>query len=328
MKKKIAVIDVGTNSCLLTIVDREPPPQAIQQGKPVASFFKGERIPVSHPDKEVRSRPTPIIEKAEITRLGEGLIHSKKLTSNAMQRTLRVISEYKDLCTKHSVENIHIIGTAAMRKAENANKFQELVKKNTGLSIEIISGQKEAELVFASCTHDFGNDISVIDIGGGSTEIIYRTKSVLHAKSLDIGSVVLHENFVHTDPISLEDFQNLYSHIQKHIKKESIPSCDLIATAGTATTLAAIDLGLSEYDHEKVQGHMLTLKNLEIIIDNLQQKTIAERKHISGLEPKRADIILSGALILEIFMKETGFTQVKISDRGVRWGLIFSQFTG
>lgn len=314
MIKSVAAIDIGTNSVLLTIAE--------------AGLNSG-----------VKAR----LELANITRLGEGVADSGLFNREAMKRTLAVLTEYARVCKEYSVTDILVVGTAAMRRARNSGEFIKRVQDECGLTIEVISGEREAELSFLAASTDFGSNIIVVDIGGGSTEFISGA-----TVSIPIGSVLLHEKIVKTDPISDKEFSDIVYEVQEKLKKISPPPdlppqggrenlnapilrqaqderSILVATAGTATTLAAMKLGLKEYSHSKVHGEALTIADIEKIIDDLKGLTIEDRKKLPGLEPKRADVILPGALILETVMKKLGYDKVTVSDRGVRWGLIYEQ---
>jgi len=296
-----AIIDIGTNSVLLLIVDA---------------------------DKNV------LVDEASVTRLGEGLAQKPFFLSQAMKRTLRVLKKYSEICKQHRVLKIHAVGTAAFRKAKNTSLFVAQVKQECGFEIEIISGEREAELTWKAASSNFGKDIVVIDVGGGSTEIVWYDSTIvrsysgkkLNVISIPIGSVVLTETFCHFDPVTKQEFQKLNEAILQQLQNQrtSVRAYQrtIIATAGTATTLAAIDLGLKEYRHAEVHGHKLSIARLEEIIADLKSKTVAERKKIPGLHPQRADVILAGALILQIFAEQSAATVITVSDRGLRWGLV------
>ena len=253
-----------------------------------------------------------------------------------MERAVEVLKNYRSLCDQHHVKKIFAVGTDAIRRAENGNIFIQRVKKELGIDIQVISGEKEAELNWISCSTDFGPDLVVIDIGGGSTEICWCVRAPVRSRvseikkiSLPVGTVSLTERFCHSDPISGKDFQNLQRAITKALRSErtnwQTHERTIVATAGTATTLASIHQQLDTYQSEKIHGSSLTLAEIQKIILELKSKTIAERKKIRGLEPKRADVILSGACLLENFVRVSGQSTVTVSDRGVRWGLAYEE---
>lgn len=284
-----ATIDIGTNSVLLLI---------------------GEILS----DKSIRV----VEDLATVTRLGQNLSKTHLISDEASKRTLDCLLQYSKLCDNHSVTNTAIVGTYALREAENAKNFLREVKNATGWDIEIISPEREAQLTFNASIHDFGEDIIVIDIGGGSTEFICKN----NWKSFSIGCVNINGNEIHEIRNYIHNLFNsqldplLYAHPHDRI---------FVATAGTATTLMSIKLGLNTYSAEKVHGQELKLTDLRNIIDLLKSKSLDERKKIVGLDPERADVILPGALILHEAMSYLGFASVTISDRGVRYGLFYEK---
>jgi exopolyphosphatase/guanosine-5'-triphosphate,3'-diphosphate pyrophosphatase len=302
MEKKVAAIDIGTNSVLLTIAE-----------------IDGEKA-------------EPIYESAIITRIGEGLTTTGTFGSDAINRTLVALQDYSNICQKKSVDKIFIVGTEAMRRASNANAFIREVKKRFGLEIKIISGEREAELSFKAAEKDFGPDLLVVDIGGGSTELISKQSSgELRCTSFQIGSVSTQEKYCKSDPINNSDLEGMINYIRAGFTNSSDIGSGitrLVATAGTATTLAAMKLRLVEYSHSQVHGWALTRNDVQGIIDELKIRTIEERKQLPGLEPKRADVILPGGLILLTIMDKYGFKETTVSDRGVRWGIIYEQLSG
>ncbi|MDO8494480.1 MAG: Ppx/GppA phosphatase family protein [Deltaproteobacteria bacterium] len=311
----IAAIDIGTHSVLLTIAEKK------SDGTIVA-----------------------LVEEATLTRIGEGIGSSNQFLPSGMERTLACLKKYKAICDQHSVQKIIAVGTAAFRKAQNAGDFVKQVQKECGIKIEIISGEREAALTYGAATHDFGDNILVLDIGGGSTEMITSESAV----SVPIGSVYLTEKYVHTDPISAEDFGTLSTTIDENLHGwhgnpvRGLPLGDgqgwsdrtrenfrlFVATAGTPTTLAAIDRKMKVYKHNEIHGSKLSLKTVQNIIADLKSKTVEERKKIPGLEPGRADVILAGALLLEKVAQHFGFQEITVSDRGVRWGLLYFDSKG
>lgn len=299
--KKIATIDIGTHSVLLLIAERV--------GGKVRSW----------------------VDQATLTRIGEGLGKNDVFLPESMERTLEVLKKYKKICDDQCVTNILCVGTAAFRKAKNASDFVKQVEKECGITTQIISGEREATLTWKAASTDFGENIMVVDIGGGSTEIIRHDSRKVHAVSMPIGSVVLTEKYCHSDPISETDYQKICAAIEEQLSSFDTSilrhSETLIATAGTVTTLGAIKLGMKVYKHNEVHGTKLLQAELRAIIADFKSKTIEERKKIPGLEPGRADVILSGSLILEKVAGHFGFKEITVSDRGVRWGLIYNNLT-
>lgn len=306
-----ATIDVGSNTILLLIA-------------------------ALGPEGEIK----PLLEKAEITRLGERLDLTGELSPEAMERTLKKLRQFTDLCHRNRVDRIACVGTDALRRARNAADFIHRVQQHCGFRIEVISGKKEAELAYLSAMLDFGDlypNLVVVDIGGGSTEIIWRKEILedtarLQMISMKMGSVRFTERFVKNDPVVNGDYTALRAAIEEKLENDLTPltlpepPITLVGLAGTVTTLSALDQKLEPYDPEKIQGAMLTQSALVELIRELKEKNLEERKRMLGMEPKRADVILAGAAILDAVMKKFKADRAVVSDHGIRYGLFYQKF--
>jgi exopolyphosphatase / guanosine-5'-triphosphate,3'-diphosphate pyrophosphatase len=300
---RLASIDIGTNSVLLTIVELADDGQL-----------------------------QPLYEAASITRIGEGLGTTGNFCAAAMDRTATVLQEYSARCQEYDVEGVVAAGTAAFRKAQNSQTFIERITKACGFTIQIVSGEKEAQLAFHAAAHDFGADIMVLDIGGGSTEFIWPTAETIEAHSFPLGSVSLHEAYCTSDPIDDTEYDiireatcSALALVQRAI---TTAPPQLVALAGTATTLAAMHLKLEEYQHDQVHGHSLTRQAIETLLAQLRGAKLEERRVMAGLEPARADVILAGTILLAETMRIFDYDEVTISDRGVRWGMLYEAISG
>jgi len=196
-----------------------------------------------------------------------------------------------------------------------------------GATIETITGEREAELVYRAVAEQYPDlgDVVIADVGGGSTEVIVAEGGAVRSwKSLRIGSVRMTERHLKSDPPTPEENRAALTDIDEHIAQLDLPKGGvLFGTAGTATTMAAIDLKLREYSRAKVHGHIMSPARLDHLLMQLLAMTVAERKQLAGLEPERADVIAAGALIfsrLALAMDAQSFT---IADCGVRWGLAY-----
>ena len=298
MERRIATIDVGTNTTLLLV-----------------------------------ARATPAIEvldeRAEITRLGRGIGTGGELAAEGIARTLAVLRDYADIARRQRAD-IAAIGTEALRRARNAPDFLAPAAEILGTPIQVIDGAREAALTFRavlSSFADLGNGrLVVVDIGGGSTEIVVAADGrVASETSIGIGSVRLTEGFVHNDPATADDIAATRRAIGEALAAVRFPAgpLTLVGVAGTVTTLAAMAQSLSTYDPARVHGYELSRDELRRQIERLAAADQREREHMPGLDPRRADVILAGALILDCVADLAGATQVRVSDRGIRWGLLY-----
>ncbi|XXF76614.1 Ppx/GppA phosphatase family protein [Myxococcaceae bacterium GXIMD 01537] len=302
---RFATIDVGTNSVLLLVADRTP-----------------------------EGRFTPVVERADITRLGRGVDKTRRLSPEGMEATLDVLTAYAQEARDLGAEAIAVSATSAARDAENGAEFLSAAQSRAGVTVEIISGPLEAQLSFSSAFMDFGHEVSgpllVIDIGGGSTEFIYgdREGHVSFRHSFDVGAVRMTERFVHSDPIAAPERAALEAHLRSTFA--ALPptpeGAELVGVAGTVTTLYTVRHSIDPYDAARVQGGTLTRAELETLAETLCHMPLAERRALPGLQPKRADVISAGALILVEAMRALGLARCRVSDRGLRWGLLAHRF--
>ena len=219
-----------------------------------------------------------------------------------------------------------------MRDAKNSAAVRARILDKIGIDIRVISGAEEAAYSFLAVQRGLsplGRELLVIDIGGGSTEFILGNEDgVMHAASIDVGSVRLTERYLHADPVHAAECAAMAAAIDSALTPivAAFSSQDsnlaLVGIAGTFTTLAAIEKKLARYSHSQVHGSVLALTEVKRQVALLQEKSIAQRRQIVGLEPKRADVIFAGAYLLEKIMVCFGASQVVVSDQGVRYGLL------
>jgi len=295
----IAAIDCGTNTVLLTIAARG-----------------GETL-------------VPVIERAEITRLGEGLARTGELSASAIDRTLAVFEAYAAEIAAHRCSRVLAVGTEALRRASNGHAVVariDAILSRVGGALEIIAGAREAALSYAAVRGSFPElrgPRTVVDIGGGSTELVVGDAQVEGVVSLPIGSVVLTETYAPSDPPSATEQAALVRAIDDALGNAPPLRGTIVGIAGTVTTFAAIALGLADYDGARVHGHVLTKATLDREVSRLGALPLAERRRIPGLQPKRADVIYAGGVILSRVLARAGATECVVSDRGVRWGLLY-----
>ncbi len=269
---------------------------------------------------------------AEITRLGQGVDQNQRIGGENERRSRDVLKQYLAACRDFGVEEITAVGTSALRDAVNSAEVRERWRAELGLNVRVISGHEEARYSFLAVQRGLflgGRELLVIDIGGGSTEFIRGNESgVLGAESLDMGSVRLTERFLHSDPVNEAECASMVSAIDQQLTllrerfSGATSGLALVGIAGTFTTLAAVERQLTRYSHSAVHGAFLTLKEVRRQIRLFQSKTLAERKRIPGLEPKRADVILAGTYLTERIMTNFRAEQIMVSDQGVRYGLL------
>jgi exopolyphosphatase / guanosine-5'-triphosphate,3'-diphosphate pyrophosphatase len=299
---RLATIDIGTNSVLLLIADSDGP---------------------------VHGRIHPLIERATITRLGQGVDRARALHPDAIERTLGCLRDYAQVLTEHQVQALAVVATSATRDAGGAQAFMDEAQRILGVRPVVISGPSEARLSFIGSLSGLQvrGPVAVQDIGGGSTEIVRGTcfddgPIVDAAVSLDIGSVRLTERYVRTDPPGAEQIQGVREEVKRQLKSLEPVSAGAqwIGIAGTVTTLAAISIGSRDYQGQRVHGSRMTLSAVDQMVEQLAAMTLEQRRNVPGLEPKRADVIVAGAIIASEVLRWAGADQMLVSDRGVRWG--------
>jgi exopolyphosphatase / guanosine-5'-triphosphate,3'-diphosphate pyrophosphatase len=292
---RVAAIDIGTNTILLLVVD----------------------LPAGH----------VIEDRCRIERLGRGVDASGALDEAAVARSLDALREYATALRAAGAERVGAVGTQALREAKNGAAFLRPAQEILGHAIEVVGGEREAHLAFRAVRRSFPDlpDVVVCDVGGGSTELIVaRGGSIESVASVKIGSVRLAERYLGADPPDATEAAAMIAAIDDVLAPLPLPAgLPLVATAGTATTLAAVSLGLAVYDAERVQGLRLPRSEVEKQVLRYLELPLAERRHIPGLDPRRADVIPAGAAIIVRVMERIGADQVMVSDRGIRWGLAY-----
>jgi len=294
----LASIDIGTNTTLLLVAGTDPSVAVLE-------------------------------ERAEITRLGRGIGREGALDPEAIARTLAVLREYAATARRHGAR-IAAVGTEALRRAPNATAFLGPAAEILGTEVEVIDGEREAALTFRAVVESFPDahrgQLVVVDIGGGSTEIVLATDGRVEFRtSVPLGSVRLTEAFVRHDPPARADQDAIAAAVDDAVRAVPFSSrpATLVGVAGTVTSLAAMALELATYDPARVHGHRLSRGDLGRQLARLAAATQAERERIVGLDPRRADVIFAGAVILERIAAAAGAAEVLVSDRGIRWGLLY-----
>ncbi|OPL07812.1 MAG: hypothetical protein AVO33_03465 [delta proteobacterium ML8_F1] len=283
----VGLLDIGTNSVRLLIPD---------------------------PDNLLNSS-----KFIRVTRIGEGVNQRRQLSEEAMDRTFRGIGELLEIAGQRGVREIFAMATSAVRDAANREVFVMRLKAQTGLDLEIVSGDEEARLGYLGAVQGLKSargEAMIVDIGGGSTELVHLREGTLHRmKSFDIGAVRLTEMFRVSDPPREEEMQSMRGYIQEVLGDFTQGFAgDLVGIGGTITTLAAIDEELALYDRKKIHGKTLAAGRIGEIYQQLLSMNLFQRQAVKGLDPLRADIIVAGTMILMTLIAKLRVKQLVVSD--------------
>jgi exopolyphosphatase/guanosine-5'-triphosphate,3'-diphosphate pyrophosphatase len=256
---------------------------------------------------------------------------TKRLDEKAISETVSAVAHFADQARSLGAEQIACVATSAARDAENGASFLARVQREAGIAAEIINGDLEAELSYASAARELGTSrpLAVLDIGGGSTELVFGVAGRVEFKrSFDIGSVRLTERLIRHDPPSETEKAEIEQVVDRTFDPAPSPppGFELVGIAGTVTTLAAVLREIVPYDPMRVHLSRLGLGEVRAERERHFAMTAEARRSLPGMDPKRADVIPAGALILERAMVRLGAAQVTVSDRGIRWGLLYHRF--
>ncbi len=285
---------------------------------------------VAEPDGQGGFRT--VEDRMEIPRLGEGLQRSGVISAAAQERGLAVLERFAGRTQALEVDAVAAVGTMCLRNASNAQEFVAEARRRCGIEIEVIPGEAEARLSYLAARADLSPDLQrpvVFDVGGGSTEFIFGAGTEVQRRcSLDVGSIRLREEFLLSDPVSVAELQRLQAHLQDELGRLQFGAgLDLVVgMGGTLTTLASLQLELEPYDAARVQGLRLRRAELDAQIERLRSRTLAERRRLPGLDPKRADVILAGACIVQAALSRSELDELQICARGIRHGLLAERF--
>ncbi len=300
---RIASIDIGTNTILLLIAELRP------DGS----------LNILH-DEQV------------IARLGKGVDSERMINQETFVRVAGFLKEYKRTCDRLGAERICAVGTSAVRDAKNREDFITAMEEQTGIRIEVLSGDDEARWTYRGGISEFTGKAamySVVDIGGGSTEIIVGDANGIISKvSIDIGSVRLTERILKDSPPETAALIEAHDFIASQIPPDAvrqIPQTFAVGVAGTLTTLAALHQRLPEYDRTKVSGYALTSHDIGAMFGSLKDKSVSQIAAYPQISSGRADIILAGIMILMGYMERSGLQRITVSDRGLRYGILYRE---
>jgi exopolyphosphatase / guanosine-5'-triphosphate,3'-diphosphate pyrophosphatase len=266
----------------------------------------------------VDGRLDEVERRLVFTKLGEGVDERRRLLPLPIARVRNCLSDYRRRIEGLGAERTLAVGTSAIRDAENGEAFLGEVEWSYGFTTRLLTGEEEGLLSFRGATsgRDLDEDTLVIDIGGGSTELVSGDGFRL---STDLGSIRLTDRFLHTDPPTRAELDACAAHVRATLPPALAPS-HAIGVAGTVTTLAALDLGLDQYDSERVQGHRIPAAAATRLLEILAELPLEQRKRIPALEPERAPVIVAGALILRELLEWTGLDAIEASERDLLHG--------
>jgi exopolyphosphatase/guanosine-5'-triphosphate,3'-diphosphate pyrophosphatase len=281
---RVGVVDLGTNSTRLLVAE----------------------VDDGHVEEVARH--------TQITRLGEGVDERRKLLPLPIARVRNVLADYRRELEELGAERVLAIGTSAIRDAENGEAFLGEVEWSYGFATRLLSGSDEAQLTRRGVANgrELGDDTLVLDVGGGSTELITARERT----SLDLGSVRLTERHIHSDPPTDEELEAAARAV-----RDELPSLEpdgAIGVAGTITTLAALELG--GYDPQRVHGYRLSREGVGAQLDRLASLSLAQRRELAGLEPERAPVIVAGAVIVREVLDRYGLAGLEVSERDILHG--------
>jgi exopolyphosphatase / guanosine-5'-triphosphate,3'-diphosphate pyrophosphatase len=297
---RVAVIDVGTNSARLLVAD-----------------VAGGRV-------------SPVERRSTVTRLGRGVDLSGRLSAEAVEEACEAIGEYVAIYQELGAETVETIATSAVRDAENGSAFVAELRERFALSARVLDGEEEARLTYLGATseHPPSAPTLVIDIGGGSTELIVGNGAEIsfHA-SLQAGVVRHTERHIASDPPTAIELESLAADVRGLIEAAVAGRVEVeagIAVAGTPTSLAAVEMELEPYDPARVHGHVLSLPSIQRMLSRLASTPLAQRVEIAGMHPDRAPTIVAGVVILVEAMRAFGLEQIEVSEHDILYGTAIS----
>jgi exopolyphosphatase / guanosine-5'-triphosphate,3'-diphosphate pyrophosphatase len=300
---RYAVIDVGTNSVKFHVAEGDP-------------------------DGKWR----PIVDRAEVTRLGENLEHTGAISAEPLERTVAAIAGMVEEARRHQVRAIAAVGTAGLRIARNREEVIAAIQARTGLTVEVISGEEESRLAYLAARAGLGapeGSLVVFDTGGGSSQFTFgQGPQVEERFSVNVGAVRYTEHFGLAGAVDPEVLGDALAAIAADLARlDGRPRPDaLVGMGGAVTNMTAVKLELASYDPDRVQGAVLDRAEIDRQLELYRSRDAEARRVIVGLQPKRAEVILAGACIVGTVMDKLGQQTLVVSDRGLRHGLLVERF--
>ncbi|MEH1126356.1 Ppx/GppA phosphatase family protein [Micromonospora sp. CPCC 206061] len=274
-----------------------------------------------------------VVRRMEIVRLGQGVDRTGRLAPEALERTRVALASYAAQIAELGVSRVRMVATSATRDASNADDFRVMVKETLGVEPEVVTGDEEARLSFTGAVRGLSAEAPylVVDIGGGSTEFVVGSSTVDAAISVDIGCVRMTERHLHANPPTLAEIEAATADITAAVDRalaavDGTRAATLVGLAGSVTTVAAIALGLTEYQPERIHHARVSHDDVTAVTARMLAATTEERLAIPVMHPGRADVIAAGALILRVIMDRTALPTVIASEHdildGIAWSLV------
>lgn len=302
---RVAAIDVGTNSTRLLVAEE------------TGGGFR------------------PLERRLRITRLGQDVDRRRRLDPDALQRTLATVADYAAACGEYGVERLRVTGTSAVRDAHNREEFFHGVRALTGTDAELLGGEEEGRTTFLGAVSDLPGQgpFLVVDIGGGSTELIYGGREPRRLVSMDVGCVRMHEKHLASDPPAKEELDALRANVDEHLRRARKDlgvqrGFQLIGVAGTVTQLAALKAGTPAYDPEVTHHLVMSHGDVRNLLRRLASLPYERRKRVRAMEEGRADVIVAGAGILLAVMDTFDAAEVTVSEKDILDGLVMQLLEG
>jgi exopolyphosphatase/guanosine-5'-triphosphate,3'-diphosphate pyrophosphatase len=310
---------------LAALLDEEPERYAvIDAGTNSIKFHIGER--------DVSGQWRTVVDRAELTRLGEGLAQQGVIIDAALERTAAAIAGMVDEAKQHGVRAIAAVGTAGLRIAANGNEVVAALQARTGVAIEVISGEEEGRLAYVAAKAGLGlsqGSLVVFDTGGGSSQFTFGHDAIVDERfSVDVGAVRYTERYGLDHAVSPEVLREAMAAISADLARidgRPVPDA-LVAMGGAVTNITAVSHRLATYDPTVVQGSVLDRAEIDRQIELYRSLDADARRTLVGLQPKRAEVILAGACIVRTVMEKLGKTSFAVSDRGLRHGVLAERF--
>lgn len=306
--RRAAVVDIGTNSILYLLAEKNK-----------KGWIRG------------------VFQQTETARLGARLDATGRIQKSQLDKAIRVLVRYRKLAETQLAEKVTVVGTHLFRRAANRDEILLAISNRAKTTVEVLSEQEEAEWSYRGALYQRGiqGAVVAVDIGGGSTEAVLGLSGrILEARSVPLGAVSLTERFLsegrQADPPAGDEMDALKTFVRTAVQKGLSPLLakgrQLVAIGGTATTLAALDLGLKQYDPQKADGTVIHRETVIRLLNELAGMAPGERKKRLSMDPKRADIITAGTVILNRIMESGSFDEALVSDRGLRFGIALREF--